>query len=68
MGNISIPPYLGRVLGLAVVAVAIAVAAESVSSGSSNSFWVFLRNAVTPVGIGILVLMTAERMNSQKGR
>ena len=62
------PVMLGRTMGLAVVGVAIAVAAVSVSDSAGSNVWVFLRNAVTPAGIGFLVLMTAERLNAQRGR
>ena len=48
------PVMLGRTMGLAVVGVAIAVAAVSVSDSAGS--------------IGFLVLMTAERLNAQRGR
>ena len=59
--------WLGRLLGLIIVGIALAVSSKAAADASANQVWMFLSTVVTPMGIGFLILVSAESM-SRLGR
>ena len=63
--------WLGRVLGLIVVVIVIAVGLKFTSfasQGESFDGWLFFSMIVTPLGIGFLIIMSAEVINQLRQR
>jgi hypothetical protein len=57
--------WIGRGLGLLIVMIALAVGARASSGVDStllggDTLWVFLATAMTPLGVGFLVLVASE--------
>ena len=59
--------WLGRLLGLIIVAIALAISSKAAADAPANQVWAFLEAVVTPMGIGFLILVGAESM-SRLGR
>ena len=55
--------WLGRLLGLIIVAMALVVSSKVAAVASQDEVWLFLSTAMTPLGIGFLILVLAQTMS-----
>ena len=55
--------WLGRTLAFVVISLALAIGSKVAYESREEQFWAFLATAITPLGIGFLVLVAAEILN-----
>ncbi len=56
--------YLSRLLGLIIITVATALAIRAMTIVDDDRVWLFLQSTVSPFGLGFLILVAAEILNS----
>ncbi len=56
----KIAVWIGRVLGLIIIALAIAISFNASDVATENEGWAFFHAATVPLGIGFLIMVAAE--------
>ena len=51
---------LARLVGVVIVIGGLALGSKAWNASDSNGIWLFLNNAMNPVGLGVLIIVAAE--------
>ena len=52
--------WVGRLAGAVIIIGGLALGSKAWSAGDSDGIWLFLNNAMNPVGLGVLIIVGAE--------
>ena len=51
---------LARFVGVVIVIGGLALGSKAWSAGDSDGIWLFLNNAMNPVGLGVLIIVASD--------
>ena len=52
--------WVGRLAGVVIIIGGLALASKAWNASDSNGIWLFLNNAMNPVGLGVLIIVASD--------
>ena len=52
--------WVGRLVGVAIIIGGLALGSKAWNASDSDGIWMFLNNALNPVGLGVLIIVASN--------
>ena len=52
--------WVGRLAGVVIIIGGLALASKAWNASDSDGIWMFLNNALNPVGLGVLIIVASD--------
>ena len=52
--------WVGRLIGVAIIIGGLALGSKAWNASDSDGIWMFLNNALNPVGLGVLIIVASD--------
>ena len=52
--------WVGRLAGVAIIVGGLALGSKAWNASDSDGIWMFLNNALNPVGLGVLIIVASD--------
>ena len=52
--------WVGRLAGVAIIIGGLALGSKAWNASDSDGIWMFLNNALNPVGLGVLIIVASD--------
>ena len=52
--------WVGRLAGVVIIIGGLALGSKAWNASDSNGIWMFLNNALNPVGLGVLIIVASD--------
>tara|TARA_Y100000758_G_scaffold108546_1_gene75988 strand:- start:247 stop:444 length:198 start_codon:yes stop_codon:yes gene_type:complete len=52
--------WVGRLAGVVIIIGGLALGSKAWNASSSDGIWMFLNNALNPVGLGVLIIVASD--------
>ena len=52
--------WVGRLVGVAIIIGGLALGSKAWNASDSDGIWMFLNNALNPVGLGVLIIVASD--------
>ena len=52
--------WVGRLAGAVIIIGGLALGSKAWNAGDSDGIWLFLNNAMNPVGLGVLIIVASD--------
>ena len=52
--------WVGRFIGVAIIIGGLALGSKAWNASDSDGIWMFLNNALNPVGLGVLIIVASD--------
>ena len=52
--------WVGRLAGVVIIIGGLALASKAWNASDSDGIWMFLNNAMNPVGLGVLIIVASD--------
>ena len=52
--------WVGRLAGVVIIIGGLALGSKAWNASDSNGIWLFLNNAMNPVGLGVLIIVASD--------
>ena len=52
--------WVGRLVGIAIIIGGLALGSKAWNASDSDGIWMFLNNALNPVGLGVLIIVASD--------
>ena len=52
--------WVGRLVGVVIIIGGLALGLKAWDAGGSDGIWMFLNNALNPVGLGVLIIVASD--------